>query len=39
MKFPAPKGQHVVFTTEVNIVPDVFPSDDCVDWECKGTLW
>uniref|UniRef100_UPI003980852C PhoPQ-activated protein PqaA family protein n=1 Tax=Salmonella sp. s54395 TaxID=3159664 RepID=UPI003980852C len=39
MMFEAPKGEHVVFTTEVNIVPDTFPSDDCVGWECKGTMW
>lgn len=39
MMFEAPKNQHIVFTTEVNIVPDTFPSEDCVDWECKGTLW
>ncbi|KAJ8037105.1 Charged multivesicular body protein 6 [Holothuria leucospilota] len=38
MMFEAPKGQYVAFTTEVNIVPDTFPSEHCEDWECKGTL-
>ncbi|KAJ8037104.1 Autocrine proliferation repressor protein A [Holothuria leucospilota] len=38
MMFEAPKGQYVAFTTEVNIVPDTFPSEDCEGWECKGTL-
>ncbi|XP_071814493.1 autocrine proliferation repressor protein A-like isoform X2 [Apostichopus japonicus] len=38
MTFPAPKGSHIVVTTEVNIIPDTFPAENCNGAECKGTL-
>lgn len=38
LKFPGLKGSTMEFTTEVNIVPDVFPFPDCSGEACRGTL-
>mmetsp|Transcript_25094 Transcript_25094/g.47164 ORF Transcript_25094/g.47164 Transcript_25094/m.47164 type:complete len:523 (+) Transcript_25094:89-1657(+) len=35
---PISKQGELVFTTEVSIVPDVFPYDDCSGDSCAGTL-
>ncbi|XP_071814824.1 autocrine proliferation repressor protein A-like [Apostichopus japonicus] len=38
MFFPGPKGTQIAFTTEVNIVPNTFPVDECFKDECIGRL-
>uniref|UniRef100_A0A2C9K2U5 Uncharacterized protein n=1 Tax=Biomphalaria glabrata TaxID=6526 RepID=A0A2C9K2U5_BIOGL len=38
LKFPGQKGSTMDFTTEVNIVPDIFPFPDCSGETCRGTL-
>ncbi|KAK7003107.1 autocrine proliferation repressor protein A-like isoform X1 [Biomphalaria glabrata] len=38
MKFTGLKGSTLEFTTEVNIVPDVFPFADCSGDSCHGSL-
>jgi hypothetical protein len=35
---PKTKAGHLRFTSEVSIVPDIFPYDDCYMETCKGTL-
>ncbi|KAG7491228.1 hypothetical protein MATL_G00000740 [Megalops atlanticus] len=36
--FPGPMGTVQTFTTEVNIIPDVFPFPECKAQKCHGTL-
>ncbi|KAK0058165.1 autocrine proliferation repressor protein A [Biomphalaria pfeifferi] len=38
LKFPGQKGSTMDFTTDVNIVPDIFPFPDCSGETCRGTL-
>ncbi|KAI8796905.1 autocrine proliferation repressor protein A [Biomphalaria glabrata] len=38
LEFDGPSGSTLQVTTEVNIVPDIFPYPDCTGQTCYGTL-
>lgn len=39
MTYPGPNGLVMTFSTEVNILPDIFPYPKCeTEEECKGRL-
>ena len=38
MEFPASNDEKYIFTTEVNVVPNYFPFEDCEGEECQGIL-
>ncbi len=38
VNFPGPDGTVLELTTETQIVPDTYPTNDCADDSCYGTL-
>ncbi|CAF3739734.1 unnamed protein product [Rotaria magnacalcarata] len=38
VNFPGPNGSVLELTTETQIVPDTYPTDDCHNESCAGTL-
>lgn len=38
VNFPGPDGTALELTTETQIIPDTYPTDDCHDTQCWGTL-
>nr|XP_028571212.1 autocrine proliferation repressor protein A-like isoform X1 [Podarcis muralis] len=36
--FPGPENKPHVFTSEIHIIPDTYPCEDCQGEECYGTL-
>lgn len=38
MEFPASNDEKYIFTSEVNVIPDYFPFEDCSGEECQGIL-
>lgn len=38
VNFPGPEGSVLELTTEVQVVPDIYPNGDCHNEGCSGTL-